>query len=113
MPLKSANLHTRYDVAADRARSARFDTLLRKAAGLDSSQHERTGDHANRFSQTVKKVQPAEPAGVVCLVDGQADYVEYNELPAEAANMKQPNGDLVFNAASIIFNIFWLTFSNV
>jgi UDP-N-acetylglucosamine/UDP-N-acetylgalactosamine diphosphorylase len=60
--------------------------------------------------QVVAKQNPAERVGVVVSIDGQMRVIEYSDLPAEAAALREPDGGLKLWAGSIAVNIFGVDF---
>lgn len=48
-------------------------------------------------AKVVRKAAPDERVGVLCLEDGRPSIVEYYEMTEEMANLRKPNGDLVYN----------------
>lgn len=63
------------------------------------------GHHALAGAQmsniVVRKHEPEERVGVVARRDGRAVLVEYSDLPQEVAELRAPNGGLLFWAGSI------------
>ncbi len=47
-------------------------------------------------AKVVRKASPDERVGVLCLEDGRPSIVEYYEMTQEMANLRKPNGDLVY-----------------
>jgi UDP-N-acetylglucosamine/UDP-N-acetylgalactosamine diphosphorylase len=52
-------------------------------------------------AKTVRKEDPAEPVGVVCVRNGKYGVVEYSEIPKELSAARNPNGSLQLSAANI------------
>jgi UDP-N-acetylglucosamine/UDP-N-acetylgalactosamine diphosphorylase len=56
--------------------------------------------------KVIEKVRPDEKLGVVVLVDGRPQVIEYSDLPAELAERRAPDGSLELWAGSIAVHIF-------
>ena len=61
-------------------------------------------------SRMVKKRSPDERVGHFCLVDGRLRVIEYSDMPADLAQKRRPDGDLLFNAGSIAIHIYDVDF---
>ncbi|KAJ8960294.1 hypothetical protein NQ318_004020 [Aromia moschata] len=57
-------------------------------------------------AKVVKKAYPTEPVGVVCQVHGHFQVVEYSEVTESTANLRDAEGNLVFDAGSICNHFF-------
>ena len=57
-------------------------------------------------AKVVKKAEPQEKIGVLCLEDGKPSIVEYYEMTEEIINSRQPNGELSYNFGVILNYLF-------
>ncbi len=60
--------------------------------------------------KVIEKVAPAERLGVVVQVDGKAQVIEYSDLPAELAELREPDGGLSLWAGSIAVHVLERSF---
>ena len=57
-------------------------------------------------SKVVRKADPNERVGVLCLEDGKPSIVEYYEMTEEIINSRNANGDLSYNFGVILNYLF-------
>jgi UDP-N-acetylglucosamine/UDP-N-acetylgalactosamine diphosphorylase len=57
-------------------------------------------------AKVVRKADPQEKVGVLCLEDGKPSIVEYYEMTDEIINSREPNGDLSYNFGVILNYLF-------
>ena len=57
-------------------------------------------------TKVVAKTSAAEKVGVAVNLDGRTAIIEYSDLPIEAANLQEPDGELRFWAGSTAIHLF-------
>jgi UDP-N-acetylglucosamine/UDP-N-acetylgalactosamine diphosphorylase len=67
-------------------------------------------DGAQMSSKCLIKAGPKERIGAFCIGDGKVTVIEYSDLTDEQAEMRNPDGSLVFGLGSIAIHIISVTF---
>ena len=60
--------------------------------------------------KVIERLSPDEKLGVVVLVDGRPEVIEYSDLPPELASLREPDGRLSLWAGSIAIHVLELPF---
>ena len=67
---------------------------------------------ANCGAKVVQKEDPEEKVGVICRVNDRYQVVEYSEISQVTRNLREPNGELTYNAGSICNHFMTYDFLN-
>ncbi|KAI8591038.1 nucleotide-diphospho-sugar transferase [Geranomyces variabilis] len=66
--------------------------------------------NADCGAKAVPKASPDESVGVICLRDDKFAVVEYSEIDPKVAELRNPDGALVYNAANIANHFYTVEF---
>jgi len=84
------------------------NALVDLAAPGFVGRHVATGSDAS--TKVVDKTRPDEKVGVLALIGGQCGIVEYSDLPAELADARDADGELLHRAGNTAIHLFSVAF---
>jgi UDP-N-acetylglucosamine/UDP-N-acetylgalactosamine diphosphorylase len=77
--------------------------------GLHATAPDSSGEMSTKF---VAKVEPREPVGLLCAVEGKTQVIEYSDLPGELAEARRDDGGLRLRAGNTALHAIGVEFLN-